>query len=77
MTALHIPTTTSHHLIQVLPQDVPNKVGRQLQEIFLSQSAQLLAIHLEPGVVEVGQAELPRGPLQPLSDVAPRPPPRV
>jgi hypothetical protein len=42
----------------MLPQDVSNKVRRQLQKVLFSQSAQLVTVHLEPGEVEVSQAEL-------------------
>ena len=54
----------------MFPEDVAHKVGGQVQEALLAQSAQDGPVHTELVVVHVLQAELVHRPRQPLCNMA-------
>lgn len=70
-------SVTSHHLLQMFPQNVAHEIWSQIQESVLSQVAQLLSAHVELEEVDVGQTELSGRPVQPLRHVLLGPLPRV
>ncbi len=62
-------SVTFHHLLQMLPQDIPHEIRSEIQESVLSQVAQLQSAHVKLEEADVGQTELSGRPVQPLQDV--------
>lgn len=70
-------TGTFDHLLQMLPENITHKVGRQLQKALLAKVTQHLPCHAKPLQVHIHQTELVGGPEKPLAHLLLSPQPWI